>query len=24
MGGKETINYNIHDYQNALELLYPH
>jgi len=23
MGGKETINYNIHDYQNALELALP-
>jgi len=23
MGGKETINYNIHDYQNALELVLP-
>ena len=23
MGGKETIKYNIHDYQNALELALP-
>ena len=23
MGGKETINYNIHDYHNALELALP-
>jgi len=23
MGGKETINYNIHEYQNALELALP-